>query len=57
MNETRAALLNDIRRGWPTVTAFAHDAGVRLPGLSLYVNGKRGMSPRTARMWRIPISA
>ena len=48
MDETRAALVNDIRLGWPTMSAFAHDARLRLPGLSLYVNGRRGMSPRTA---------
>lgn len=41
--------MNEARRGWGTLSAFAEAAGVNLPALSLYVNGKRGLSVRVAR--------
>lgn len=48
MNDARALLVNEIRRGWPTQEAFCADAEIGPASLSLYVTGARGLRPATA---------
>jgi hypothetical protein len=51
VNNARALLVNEIRRGWPTQAAFCSDAKIDQASLSSYVTGARGLHPETA--WAI----